>query len=214
MKPSVFASFVIFMMVGFRTVFIDCEFNTDILVKGMLIAVIISSALYYYYLNIATEQQSENTNVTYKQQILSWWITAAQYIGFLSTWFLLRLGWGWYIGGLLFLNITYLVWDYFHHEFVWGEKSTPAGRRMFGWDIAGTVFTCLLLAFTVTLPNKEMNNKVSAHHAIAITICGLFVVIQALSGLFMAYRSFGYKPFRFLSMDGSPIKKAPNEKQS
>lgn len=193
--------------------FIDSKFNTDNWVEAILIAVIISSALYYYYLNIATERKSENGNVTYNQQIISWWITAVQYIGFLSMWFLLRKGWSWYAGGILFLNITYVVWDVFHWAFVWGKKSTREGRMMFYWDIGGTVCTIILLVCTFTLPDKDINNSVDAHHAMLIFGSGAFVVFQALSGLGMAILLFKYNPLRYLSMDGRPIQRATNEKQ-
>lgn len=209
MKPSVFASFIVFLLIGFQTLR-DYNFGTDPYVEGVLIVVIFSSAFYYYYLNVATEQNWAIKQRVPTKERITWWITALQYIGFLLLWHLLRENWRWYAIALLFLNLSYLLWDGLHFHLV---RNDPKGVICW-WDVAGAVLSVLLVIATYTLPPKYIADRDSAHHGMTIAIVGALLIVQALSGLIAAIVIFRYNPFQPLAMDGNPIRSKPIQLQS
>lgn len=202
MKPSVFASFLSFLVTGILTLY-NKDFKTDNFLVRFLIVTIFACGFYYYYLNVATENKWVVRQRPLSRKIASWWITALQYVGFLSLWTLLRYDLLWYAGGLLFLNTSYLIWDALHYSTV---KKDKEGKVLFGLDIAGTICSALLVFSTPSLPPESITNNDSAHGAIVITSVCCLLSFQAIAGLVTTIFIFQYNPFRLLAMDGKPLR--------
>lgn len=208
MTPSVFASFIVFIVIGFVTT-IKYNFQTDTFVRCIVVGVVIFSALYYYYLNIATAQVWPIKQQVSKYAKATWWITAAQYLGFLLLWRMLNYRWWAYSATLVFLNGTYIVWDCLHLNIkqIFKKKCDLEGRLTSFWDIAGFLLSIAFFCFTFRFPGKVINDNETAHHAMAIILVGAFLIFQSISGLVMAGIVFKYSPFKLLFPNGIEINK-------
>lgn len=204
MKPSVCASFVVFLFVGFMNgrTFLAVT-PTDPLVKWMLLAVIPSSGLYYYYLNVSTEQWPLKLHVN-EHRMLSWLITVFQYVGFSLLWTLLLHGYSYYAGVLLVLNLSYLWWDWLHRNKVRQEDSGNFNFMLIV-DMIGCALSFALLCLTFDLPPPNIYNQTLAHRMMWIGIVAGLIVAVSGAGLCLCMVRFKYNPLKFVWIDGSPI---------
>lgn len=205
MKPSVFASFVVFLCVGGLALY-SYPFNTDSWVRFCLVACAFSSALYYYYLNVATEQKWDARRRAPRAEILTWWITALQYVAILCLWPALRLNWIAYAATLLFMYVSYIVWDIVHRDLIAGNAGDGKARCMFLFDVLGCLLAASLLAITLDLPPQQLTDPDSAHHAMLILTVALLLTLNSLLGFCVAVYMFHYSPFAYLRMDGTAIR--------
>ncbi|MCB2173599.1 hypothetical protein KQH65_12750, partial [archaeon] len=141
---------------------------------------------------------------------ITWWITAAQYVGILSLWLLLRLDWVWYASGLFFLNITYVIWDLLHRKTIWKETK---GRFIIFFDAAGMLLSVVLLIVTFSLPPVNIKEVGDLHHALAVTAISVLIIVQSIAGIITAAVLFKYNPIQYLRNDGTPILSDKAKKQ-
>ncbi len=203
MKPSVFGSFCVFILIGLWTT-LTYKFKTDPFVIVLLWLTIFFSALYYYYLNLATEKKfmDKLESCAISTKIASWFLIAFQYSIVSGMWFLLRIEWEYYAWGLIALNSSYLAWDCLHNNVLHDD---PSAKIMFRFDGAHLALSVCLLITTWTLPPEVILDNSGAHIAMLVELACVFLILTSVAGLIWTAKSFKYNPFKLTSMNNKEI---------
>jgi hypothetical protein len=113
MAASFLASFLIFFATGLYELFIGrADFLRDQpVIRVFVYGILFLNACYYYYFAAYTEMSETIRSKLSTASRLEWGIRVVNQTALFGLWFLLHFSWGWFGGGLVFVYLTYLLWD-------------------------------------------------------------------------------------------------------
>lgn len=134
MAASFCASFLIFLMTGFYSIYFGLTFTDDFAVKCFVSVVLVFNAVFYHYVAAYTEMDKTVRTALVNMSRFEWILRVANQCILLSLWFWLDHGWLSFGRALLLLYASFLTWDLL----TW--KSFP-NHRLAKLDVAGTVLS-------------------------------------------------------------------------
>jgi hypothetical protein len=225
MKPSVLVSLITFIFFGYP-VLAKLHLNTDNWIQIVYLCVIIFSSVYYYYLSIATEGQWKTHGYPTKYECFSWCLLTLQYLGIYLLWHLLENDFRFYALDLVFLYLTYILWDIITSKFK--QKNSAKNqintteispehleakirkeikeeiqlKTLFLFDKLGLILATLLFISTFILPPEIITSNIDAHYSTIVILIGVSFIVVSILGIKKSIEVFKYNPFKRLWFSG------------
>lgn len=206
MRPTVLASFVIFFLSAMRF-FLNGEINVARSLKPFIVITIITTSFYFYYLTIAVEAKWKDIPTPKKYRLSNWIIQTLQFILFYSLWFSLEYGIRWYASLLLFIYVTYIIWNLIHYNYLMSKNE---GKYVFWFDIVGLAFCMFFFIVSFIIPEKiELNRGVTTVNDINKLVLSVIssggLALSAIFGLGVLVFQMKYNPIQVLDINGDKI---------